>query len=61
MMTTTTKAIEQQSLNLDSISNLIESNFEALLKVFNDIEPELEDILVKEFDQGLPTDIIAGF
>jgi hypothetical protein len=46
MMTTTTKAIEQQSLSLDSISHLIEF--------------ELEGMLIEEFEQGLPTDLILG-
>lgn len=46
MMTTTTTAIEQQSFSLDSISNLIEL--------------ELEAMLIEEFEQGLPTDLIIG-
>ncbi|MBW4607923.1 MAG: hypothetical protein KME22_12035 [Hassallia sp. WJT32-NPBG1] len=48
MMTTTTTAIEQQSLSLDFISH------------FNSIEIDLEWILANEFEQGLPTDLLAG-
>jgi len=58
MMTTTTTAIEQQSLNQDFTSRLTDSRF---FEVLNDIEIELEGILVKEFEQGLPADIVVGF
>ena len=61
MMTTTTTAIEQQSLRQDFTSCLTESSFDVLFKVLNDIELDLEGILVKEFEQRLPADINASF
>lgn len=56
-MTTTTTAISQQFLSQDSISHLVESSFEVLFQIMNNIEIELESILVKEFEQGLPNDL----
>lgn len=55
MTTTTTTSIEQQSLQQDFTSCLIENNVEVLLKVLNDIEIDLEGILVNEFEPGLLT------
>ncbi|GAB1541460.1 hypothetical protein NUACC21_41310 [Scytonema sp. NUACC21] len=48
MMTTTITAIGQQFLSLDLISQ------------FNSMEIDLEWILANEFEQGLPTDLLAG-
>ena len=56
MTTTTTTRNEQQSLQQDFTSCLIENNVEVLLKVFNDIEFDLQDILVNEFEPGLLTE-----
>lgn len=56
MTTTTTTSIEQQSLQQDFTSCLIENNVEVLLKVLNDIEIDLEGILVNEFQPGLLTE-----
>jgi hypothetical protein len=58
MKTTTATAIEQQRLiDNDSTSSLFESSNEFL----NDKESDLESILVKEFEQGLPSDIPVCF
>jgi hypothetical protein len=57
MTTTMTTTIEQQSLQQDSISCRIENNVEVLFKVLNEIEIDLEDILVNEFEQGLLTQL----
>lgn len=58
MKTTTATAIEQQPLiDNDSTSSLFESSNEFL----NDKESDLESILVKEFEQGLPSDIPVCF
>jgi hypothetical protein len=57
MATTMTTTIEQQSLQQDSISCRIENNVEVLFKVLNEIEIDLEDILVNEFEQGLLTQL----
>jgi hypothetical protein len=59
MTTTTTTSIEQQSLQQDFTSCLIENNVEVLLKVLNDIEFDLESILVNEFEPGLLTELAA--
>jgi hypothetical protein len=59
MTTTTTTNIEQQSLQQDFTSCLIENNVEVLLKVLNDIEIDLEGILVNEFEPALLTELAA--
>lgn len=59
MTTTTTTSIEQQSLQQDFTSCLIENNVEVLLKVLNEIEIDLEGILVNEFEPGLLTELIG--
>jgi len=56
IMTTASISIEQQSLNLDSINYLAEALF---IKVLDGVELELEELLSKEFEQGLPSDIIV--
>lgn len=56
MKTTTATAIEQESLNY-STSSFTASSFEVL----NYIELDLESILVKEFEQGLPNDLQNGY
>ena len=55
MKTTTVTAIEQESLSYYATSSLTKSSFEVL----NHKELDLENILVKEFKQGLPSDILA--
>jgi hypothetical protein len=60
MMTTTTMSIEQ-SLSQNSINNLTENSFEAFSHVLDDVELDLEGIFLKEFQQGLPADIVIGF
>ena len=55
-MTTASISIEQQSLNLDSINYLAEALF---IKVLDGVELELEELLSKEFEQGLPSDVIV--
>lgn len=58
MNTTTATAIEQQTLiGENSISNLLEVGNEFL----NDSESDLESVLLKEFEQGLPSDIPVCF
>jgi hypothetical protein len=57
MITTTVRNIEQQPLSdYNFASSLNESSFE----VFNDMEFELESIMVREFTQGLPSDLDIG-
>ena len=57
MMTLTATATKQQPLShYYAISSLTES-----IKTLDDIEFDLESILVKEFEQGLLTDILATF
>lgn len=51
----TATATEPQFLNHYSTSALIKNSIELL----NHMEPELENILAKEFEQGLPSDIYA--
>ena len=53
MTTTTTKDIQQQSVNQDVTSHLTSNSFD----VSNDMELDLESILSKEFEQGLPNDL----
>ncbi|WP_250126789.1 hypothetical protein [Chroococcidiopsis sp. CCMEE 29] len=60
MMNTTTTTIEQQSLRPDFTGCLTEDSSDILFQVLNDIELELDGNLVKEFEQGLPADIIPG-
>ncbi len=60
-MTTTTTAIEQQSLRQDFTRCLIQGNSEVLFKFLNDIELDLESILSQEFEQGLPNDLDNGY
>ncbi|MDZ8185046.1 MAG: hypothetical protein RMX96_09345 [Nostoc sp. ChiSLP02] len=59
MNTIATTPIDEQSLNLNYFpSSVIESS----LEVLNDTEIELENIIIKEFPQGLPSDLdIADF
>jgi hypothetical protein len=57
MNTTIAIAIEQQPLIDDSTSSLFESSNEFL----NDLESDLESVLLKEFEQGLPSDIPVCF
>lgn len=57
MNTIATTAIDEQSLNPNYFpSSLIESS----LEVLDDTEFELENIMVKEFPQGLPSDLDSG-
>ncbi|MCC5621462.1 hypothetical protein [Nostoc sp. CHAB 5715] len=57
MNTIATTAIDEQSLSSDYFpSSLIESS----LEVLNDTEFELENIMAKEFPQGLPSDLESG-
>lgn len=60
MMNTTTISVKQQSLSHDSINHVTESSSQDFFKVLDDAELELEDILIKEFEQGLPADIAPG-
>ena len=56
MKTTTATVINEQSLSHYHVgSSFSENSFEVL----NDMKFELEDILLKELQQGLPTDILA--
>lgn len=58
MKTTTATAMEQQPLiHDDSTSSFTECSNEFL----NDMEFDLESILIKEFEQGLPSDIPVCF
>lgn len=57
MRTTIATAIEQQALNHYAASSLTANSFVIGIEVLNDIEIELEDILVKEFEQRLPIDL----
>lgn len=58
MKTTTATVINEQSLSHYYVtSSFTESSFEVL----NDMKFKLEDILLKELQQGLPTDILANF
>jgi len=59
MTTTMTTSIEQQSLQQDFTSCLIENNVDGLFKVLNDIEIDLQDILVNEFEPALLTELAA--
>ncbi len=53
MTTTTTTSMEQQSLQQNFTSCLIENNVEDLFKVLNIMEVDLDGILVNEFEPGL--------
>jgi len=53
MTTTTITDTKQQSLKQDITICLVENNVEALFKILNDVEIDLEEILVNEFEQGL--------
>ncbi len=54
MNTIATTAIDEQSLSSDYFPS---SLFESSLEVLNDPEFELENIMTKEFPQGLPSDL----
>jgi hypothetical protein len=54
MTTTVTTAIEQQSFNPYYFANIF---IDSSLEVLDDTEIELESIMLKEFPQGLPSDI----
>ncbi|MDV2993758.1 MAG: hypothetical protein N4J56_003412 [Chroococcidiopsis sp. SAG 2025] len=57
MATLTATAIDRQSLDCDyDTSSLTESIF----KSSDDMEFDMESILIKAFEQGLPTDILAN-
>lgn len=53
-MKTAKATADQQFLNHDCSTN---SSCESSFEVLSDIEYELESILAKEFEQGLPNDL----